>query len=1586
LQESQPLPPVAPVVNSASAVADAALLELANLSSDALADKVVSSVLDATSGGDSSGGEGSSSGHDPIDLISKRLRGALDTATAAQGQDASGVQDASIPPTRSALLHVLLSRQQQEEQAAAAAAVTKQQQQQSPVRQPTAAGTSVQDAGAVAPALAPVSEETSEQEEELSSSSSGGGKSGATSRRKKRNSVPGTPEAVPTATSADDDNSDPVSKSGKNKRKVSDLIARFEHSASTSDLRTTRSVTPDRAARSLTPEDAQQRPVSAAANLQTARAQSSDSVLERVPEAAEDSEPEKEPLAEAINRNVTGASNNNNSLLVEGACALEISQEDLDIDPELLRQLQEEGVEIDEEGMAKVGMRGGKGGGGYTSYVFISSSSDSGSTSSNNSGKKVVVNVKEPSSNCIVLQDGRASNISIVSTESSDLGSPVDEMYQSMELQQAPDIPAKHRNRDGSVVDMSHRFMDGSEHHMHDYHHRSRGGVEADSRYVLDEDEEEIEEGVDEEDDDLLTGHEESPVSDRTGGAGLATYFTTSLEASSPSSQSRRGRPPVIRAADRAARTRMMQNGGYQYADQQQQGGYDITEVPPNADGQQQMYDDEEYYDPQMHKHYDVRYAVESGESGEGEEYIEDEDDVQAYPMCQPVYDDDDELLSGEEYTDELLSGDEYFDREEELRGYNNRQIDFTLHTILEESNEDSESGRSNKSNSPRAGSSAMSPEEANRRKRLSDPSELEKYFFYGVGNGKQNGEEEVASDTTVGSVTEDNSMMNTGDFDDDDDEYEDDLYYLSGRSNNAAPQVGQTLPEIGATVSSSAPVVDAASVNTDDSGSVGSESDGQQHPMKNRKKVVHRSKRDVSGEEGEPPSYSSGSSDEYATPGGFPSSSDDNTIKRKKNGGKKAGKNVEQVAKAAAVVMNMSSPKMSPPITPLPSQIIEVQPALISKESNSGSEERESLEASSKSSSASAPVKQSPGPSPPPNVIRKHKSRDSGFVGSMDDLLRNENNSNADPDSGNSLSDEAHGTVHQVLRLEKVSEVSENTEDDTAEVGKDVGKVEENKVERKDSFNQWSSDEDTNIMMSRMRSFFRGLLASSSGPQQLQQQPERKPQQLEAFEKELTRLMRTVPGIKEEQVREIVEYLSSEDTWSGDSCTDSSDYTSCGSDLDAATGMVNAIVIPDMDMSMEIREQISKSCREIIDKFNEGKPAMAEPHVPLQHGDFQKETALMYQKLMAKMHQSHPESHPIASKVMQHISSRLVALMHEVRAANTAKAAAAAAASVSLSGQVPFADRRQIGPPTRRYKRTPVTTATKSNASSEGYEDEEQFEGTRRKSVDDKQDVWNKESTAAVAPPHPPPVAQSQRRRGSLGGQVKTATADQSDNSSSNANDDHERHSWKGSFESQLGSKSEQQHHQQQQVKRLSARQPSSSSASSSRRSQQGPSDSESEQIPIQSRRGSATEGAIAKPARTTNNNSNNNSLPRMGTSSIKTRQAATGATLSSIEPQSVSLATSLAAGPMPQGQQQQGMPRSARYRPPGYKKQAPRKPSPSSPGSLRRPSFADRYAGRCLMASLSESGLPFGRISAVFLNCGRQKHIMSVCGFCGY
>merc|ERR1719471_1276244 len=143
-----------------------------------------------------------------------------------------------------------------------------------------------------------------------------------------------------------------------------------------------------------------------------------------------------------------------------------------------------------------------------------------------------------------------------------------------------------------------------------------------------------------------------------------------------------------------------------EYLDDDAREKFKITEVPIDdySPAGSDPYDE---YDPQVQ--YDIQYG--SGESAD--EYIEREE----YPMCQQVYDSEEYSYSEGE---QISSGDE-FDREEELRGYN-RAIDFTLHTIIEESCEDSE------------------PENRSLRainkKRHSDPSELEKYFFYGVGGG----------------------------------------------------------------------------------------------------------------------------------------------------------------------------------------------------------------------------------------------------------------------------------------------------------------------------------------------------------------------------------------------------------------------------------------------------------------------------------------------------------------------------------------------------------------------------------------------------------------------------------------------------------------------------------------------------------------------------------------------------------------------------------------------------------------------------------------------------------------------------------
>ena len=79
---------------------------------------------------------------------------------------------------------------------------------------------------------------------------------------------------------------------------------------------------------------------------------------------------------------------------------------------------------------------------------------------------------------------------------------------------------------------------------------------------------------------------------------------------------------------------------------------------------------------------------------------------------------------------------------------------------------------------------------------------------------------------------------------------------------------------------------------------------------------------------------------------------------------------------------------------------------------------------------------------------------------------------------------------------------------------------------------------------------------------------------------------MKSVPGINDQQVKEIVEYLSSEDTWSDS--YDSSDYTS--SDLEAAGAVLDqSTLLPELlggDRS-DLQQQISASCQEIIEKFD---------------------------------------------------------------------------------------------------------------------------------------------------------------------------------------------------------------------------------------------------------------------------------------------------------------------------------------------------------------------------------------------------------------
>ena len=771
-------------------------------------------------------------------------------------------------------------------------------------------------------------------------------------------------------------------------------------------------------------------------------------------------------------------------------------------------------------------------------------------------------------------------------------------------------------------------------------------------------------------------------------------------------------------------------------------------------------------------QHLIIIYYVNLPPGESGDEYIERED----YPMCQQVYDSEEYSYSEGE---QISSGDE-FDREEELRGYN-RAIDFTLHTIIEESCEDSEP--ENRSLKP-----------ADKKKRHSDPSELEKYFFYGVGGG--NVDQNVCEESEYSDNSDSNSLKNenikamreTSVDGTDLTSSRLEKYFLSGLNEAGVEEDGKQ---------HSLDAISEAGQDTDDSGSVGSESDGhdQRKTEQSRRKKTSgrprgfRSERtsDQSENSGNPEheglhdlSYSSESGEDNTAFVSGDGSFD--TIKKKKNKARKQSddrrSDSERVAgdsrRSSATLVSencadtglggvtvhdgahkkddKSSPKQSSSINSLPNSGTDMHQSHPNSNINADSSMKSKQQHVSPSGSDKEPDgtksrgkdggKESPSTSPPPvgGPVRKHKSRDSGFVGSNDDLLRNESShivmssSDTDMQSKNQSSESSEGEhEHRMItkiktRLEKVSEVSENTEDDCekspdgknqvassrgsrgqgehagnslrkksndTDVSKD-GSESGVTLSRKDSFHQWSSDEETNIMMNRMRSFFRNMLANAGKTKQLEQ-PAKKPAQIVHFEAQLTRLMKTVPGINDEQVKEIVEYLSSEDTWSDS--YDSSDYTDyTSSDLEAPF----CDEVPDMDI--EIPDTVHQE-QDMMLKMEAGKKSPGTNSIISESEEFQKETAIMYQKLMtsiAKMQQSQQEeaaakvneakkSPPIATKILHHISSRLVTLMHEVSASDNSSTA-----SMSDSRQNLYLSSKEF-----KNNHSLITSSPKSKSSS---------------------------------------------------------------------------------------------------------------------------------------------------------------------------------------------------------------------------------------------------------------------------------------------
>lgn len=567
----------------------------------------------------------------------------------------------------------------------------------------------------------------------------------------------------------------------------------------------------------------------------------------------------------------------------------------------------------------------------------------------------------------------------------------------------------------------------------------------------------------------------------------------------------------------------------------------------------------------------------------------EDEDD-----------DEDDDSSSGDEVT---LTCSAAIDQEDELRGYNRAAIDFTLHTILEESCEESEVEQN---------------VTTKRKDRPASATDLEKYFFFGLGDGtvpsiNSNREDAISETSSIYSEgmeslggPEDNQQQNDNSDTAELASSRLEKYFLSGFMGFTAER-------------------------RDSDGSVGSDSEGRPSPEQRRKKLVrargtgrsHSSSLDnLDKAENDPASEtqvnsedsSSSDSDTYDEINSFekPDGQFD-TVKRKK--GKK-----KTIATSA--------------------ENLETTHEVDEKDKDSDDDED---------------GHKTPQPEilPASNLTttKDQQSRDSGFIGSCDDLLR-EQRENSTPELPSNKS-ENHTTLENVPEEKKLEEKFSNPPPATS-------------LTRKDSFNNWSSDEETNLMMCKMRQFFKTMIANSQCPSSKPGTPNLnarmspkplpspriksrcKPPQLVYFENELTRLMKTVPGIRDDQVREIVEYLSSEDTWSDS--YDSSDYTS--SDLEGAA------------TKTALQQQISDSCKQIINKFDntvddegdEGDGGIVDE----SHG-LNKETAFVYQKLVASLEKmatgettnipklTPHNSPPLIAKVMHHIGSRLVALMHEV-------------------------------------------------------------------------------------------------------------------------------------------------------------------------------------------------------------------------------------------------------------------------------------------------------------------------------------------------
>lgn len=501
---------------------------------------------------------------------------------------------------------------------------------------------------------------------------------------------------------------------------------------------------------------------------------------------------------------------------------------------------------------------------------------------------------------------------------------------------------------------------------------------------------------------------------------------------------------------------------------------------------------------------------------------------------------------------------------------YCRRSLDFTLHTIVEESCEESET------------------EHTSRKPRPISATELEKYFFFGLGDGRNVRDDDDDDDEPV---SETSSVCSEGGESIVDNE-------LPKRSSDNDELVSSRLEKY---FLSGFMGFNQERRDTDGSGSVGSDSEGRQSPEQRRKRLVRA--------RGTPRSHSS-SLDNLLT--GEEPSQDTQEVS---DGSSTETEDRHDSSERLDLQSDSKRKKQNKKIRGSPAD-----------ERRQSTEFSEETRDDTRSVSEGEDGRISPRPEFPPlgselSESKKQTSRDSGFVGSCDDLLRN-----GDSNSDYVRSHETKSELEEIIE-EMRPDIEERVE------GPSFSRPPPSPLSRKDSFNNWSSDEETNLMMTKMRQFFKQMINSTnvrtSIPASSNTESSRppKPPQLLYFESELTRLMKTVPGIRDEEVREIVEYLSSEDTWSDS--YDSSDYA--GSDLEGTSVNRSAL-----------RKQISDSCREIIDEFDKGNS---------EAGSLERDAAGAYKRLAATLGRAGEGSPPLFGKVMRHIGGRLVALMHEVSA-----------------------------------------------------------------------------------------------------------------------------------------------------------------------------------------------------------------------------------------------------------------------------------------------------------------------------------------------